>query len=513
MFLGANITKLNCFKNLLEPRWGTSSLIAVSAINALTVLQLGKTLPISASFTYALITLIFIVEIYILFKGDLVTKLAVGLITPLHIMAIKVMIMSWYGIIIGSSYSDILDTVTLHSALRVMLYFLLLLCMVAITKVVEPKYSQVIQDHPKRVKIFAILETLLVAQIIILSVVMSFLDYNFGLNVGIFITSFISLAMFYMGIFMTLGFEILESYQWKSSAKASDSLYKNMLVQKSVHTLEIDCSTQTILSLVIEGKPQESLVGEYYDTAVYGITKNKLHPDEAETHNLHLSVDYMRRCASEGKKYYDFDYRLQEDDGSYIWYKAYVMIEQEEGSDYGHALVIIHNIQHEKELLVSATTDSLSGLYNKQTTEDLINEHLAQQQTGALFMIDVDNFKAVNDNLGHDMGDHVIQEVASKLHHVFDTDSIVGRVGGDEFMVFMKHIDDTTINEKAVQAGQLLYTTYSKEDIKITISASIGVCKVSADVNTFQTLYKAADNALYHSKRSGKNRFTVHTKH
>ncbi len=96
---------------------------------------------------------------------------------------------------------------------------------------------------------------------------------------------------------------------------------------------------------------------------------------------------------------------------------------------------------------------------------------------------------------------------------MFDTDSIVGRVGGDEFMVFMKHADDASINEKAIQAGQLLYTTYSKDDIKITISASIGICKVSADVNTFQTLYKAADNALYHSKRSGKNRFTIHTKH
>ncbi len=361
MFFGANTIKLNCFKNLLELRWGSGSLLVVSAINAILILILGNFFLVSIPLIYVFITLIFIIETYVLFTGDFVTKIAVGLITPLHIMAIKVMIMSGYGVIISDSYSNIMSEEGLHSALRVLLYSVLLFCMLGVAKVVEPKYSQVIHDHPKRVKIFAILEAMLITQIIILSHVMSFLDYNFSLNVGMFIASFISLGMFYMGIFMTLGFEILESYQWKSSSKASDSLYKNMLVQKSVHTLEIDCSTQTILSLVIEGKPQESLVGEYYDTAVYGITKNKLHPDEVETHNMQLSVDYMRRCANEGKKYYDFDYRLKDDDGVYIWYKAYVMIEQEEGSDYGHALVIIHNIQHEKELLVSATTDSLSG--------------------------------------------------------------------------------------------------------------------------------------------------------
>ena len=106
-------------------------------------------------------------------------------------------------------------------------------------------------------------------------------------------------------------------------------------------------------------------------------------------------------------------------------------------------MILIKKKQEAEELLFKAQRDSLTGLYNKGIAQSMIEEYMENEglkAKGALFVIDVDNFKAVNDNLGHLAGDSVLTNISSMLSEVFNENSIVGRIGGDEFIVFLKNI-------------------------------------------------------------------------
>ncbi len=132
----------------------------------------------------------------------------------------------------------------------------------------------------------------------------------------------------------------------------------------------------------------------------------------------------------------------------------------------------------------------------------------------ALFIIDLDNFKAINDNFGHHFGDFVLKEIASELRKCFRKDDILGRIGGDEFIIVMKNCGDLSIAmEKAGQVCNRLQKTYiSSSNESFSISASIGIAIYPKDGETFELLYKKADKALYNSKETGRNKFTVYDK-
>ncbi len=131
---------------------------------------------------------------------------------------------------------------------------------------------------------------------------------------------------------------------------------------------------------------------------------------------------------------------------------------------------------------------------------------------GSLFIIDIDNFKELNDTFGHQMGDSAIIELAETLRQVFRAEDIIGRIGGDEFMVFSpgltsKQSIDTKLNEILERCN--LHYEYNK--LNADISVSIGVYAMKNSTTTFQELYEKADTALYISKRNGKNMYHVYT--
>ena len=177
----------------------------------------------------------------------------------------------------------------------------------------------------------------------------------------------------------------------------------------------------------------------------------------------------------------------------------------------------IKNIDQQKkkelELKKNAEEDPLTGLFNRNTTLALINKALKQDNNTlcALFMLDIDNFKHLNDTYGHLYGDAVLSEMAQKLSSIFRKNDIVGRLGGDEFMVFLKHIPDETLAEqKARQICQTLQTTYSSGNQLCEISCSVGFALTPQHGRHFNTLYEKADIALYHAKNQGKNRYSIY---
>lgn len=152
--------------------------------------------------------------------------------------------------------------------------------------------------------------------------------------------------------------------------------------------------------------------------------------------------------------------------------------------------------------------DVLTGLWNRTYTEETVNEMLRRETSGALMMIDMDNFKLVNDNYGHIAGDKVLKMFAETLRESSSAGDILCRIGGDEFMVFVK--DMTSKIELSNHAADIISGLCNKIEecgFETNTSISIGIAQAPEDGTEFTKLYNAADKALYYVKQNGKNSF------
>ncbi len=201
-------------------------------------------------------------------------------------------------------------------------------------------------------------------------------------------------------------------------------------------------------------------------------------------------------------------------DGSYKFFRIrYETVIKQNGIIYA-VTGTIGDADEEKALENQAMTDMLTSCYNKVTAENMISDYLHQdaKSYSALFIIDVDNFKAINDNLGHHFGDVVLREISSALHASFRSDDIIGRIGGDEFLVLAKNLrEEELIEERAQKILEALQEEYQGDTKKYKISGSIGIARFPFDGISFEELYKSADKALYQSKLKGKNVYTIYT--
>lgn len=163
-----------------------------------------------------------------------------------------------------------------------------------------------------------------------------------------------------------------------------------------------------------------------------------------------------------------------------------------------------------------AETDQLTKVLNKVAFEEHAAE-LIRHSTGAklaFFMIDIDNFKTINDVLGHQTGDRVLADIGDILRDVFCGSCLVGRLGGDEFAVLI-----TARRAESCEYFVGLYDTYrialqekfEKQFDQVAVTSSVGIA-VSESGEEFRQLYRQADTALYHSKRSGKNTCSIYRK-
>ncbi len=185
-------------------------------------------------------------------------------------------------------------------------------------------------------------------------------------------------------------------------------------------------------------------------------------------------------------------------------------------SKQGDPLYVIgktYDIHDQKSYEMLSQTDQLTNCFNKVTTETLSKKAINDfpNNNHALFIIDVDNFKAINDNLGHHFGDIVLTDISNKLRSHFRDGDIIGRIGGDEFVVFLKNIRDINIiKSKAESIAKTFQNTYSGDNYDYKISGSIGIALYPTHSTNFEELYKCADKALYQSKKRGKDCFTFY---
>ncbi len=176
-----------------------------------------------------------------------------------------------------------------------------------------------------------------------------------------------------------------------------------------------------------------------------------------------------------------------------------------------YALIYLRDINSEKEKEVSqenaANRDPLTGLYNRAAFERELSRYVdasSDSPCGALMMLDIDNFKQTNDQLGHLEGDKALQRMAAILASTFRHGDIVGRLGGDEFLVFAKGLCD---HDSICRRAELLLKTLRSDEV-LPLYSSVGITLVRPEDFRYTRCLKEADIALYKSKNAGKDGFS-----
>ncbi|MEG2449774.1 MAG: GGDEF domain-containing protein [Eubacterium sp.] len=175
-------------------------------------------------------------------------------------------------------------------------------------------------------------------------------------------------------------------------------------------------------------------------------------------------------------------------------------------------MVSIEKEKQEKDALIQkAQKDPLTGLYNRVYFEERVKKYLEERpagEEGAFMVIDLDCFKSVNDILGHQIGDEVLYDLGQLMKTVYGPEDYLGRLGGDEFMAFIKNTgkNETTADERAAELCAKMNKKYKRNKREVQISLSVGIT-FSCPGRTFEELYNEADNALYYMKRHGKKSF------
>lgn len=171
-------------------------------------------------------------------------------------------------------------------------------------------------------------------------------------------------------------------------------------------------------------------------------------------------------------------------------------------------------IESENENLVNqAEHDALTGLFNRGTTSDRISSYIEtspKQELHALFMLDLDNFKQVNDCFGHTEGDKALINAAVQLKSCFPADAVIGRLGGDEYMVFIKSVDsEQGLRKKAAEVCEALQFAHYGDGREIQLTCSLGIAVSKGNEKDFSRIYLEADSALYAAKKAGKNQYIL----
>ena len=184
--------------------------------------------------------------------------------------------------------------------------------------------------------------------------------------------------------------------------------------------------------------------------------------------------------------------------------------EDEGGTAADESGMLLHKVlsEYTTDIKSRASTDVLTGLYNRAYTEAAVDKLMREGTDGALFMIDMDNFKHINDTYGHIAGDKTLKLFADTLRAAASECDIVCRIGGDEFVAFFSGLTDRTlISEKASEIINGLSTRLHELGYDSVTSVSIGISISPTDGERFSTLYNTADKSLYYVKKNGKNSY------
>jgi len=255
-------------------------------------------------------------------------------------------------------------------------------------------------------------------------------------------------------------------------------------------------------------------VDPVYENFVKNIENRRkcIHPDDWGVY-----FEYCRDL-KDGKSIIEAQFRIKVKNGTYIWCQT---MGKTIYDDYKTPIRVIGkliNVDIQKRELerleYKATRDPLTDVYNKEITIMKIDQMIAMNQNGnhMLMLVDFDDFKGINDTYGHLTGDKALVHVINKVKETFTEGELIGRIGGDEFVVFAANLSNQSeMNLKADALKSALKTSITAGDTVIPISGSIGVAVYPDSGYTYEQLMMNADQALYKVKEQVKKSYRLNS--
>lgn len=292
--------------------------------------------------------------------------------------------------------------------------------------------------------------------------------------------------------------------------RATEKLYENIYEIDVTHNRAASEETESYFESL--GIPHNIP----FDQALPIIASQQIKEEFRQGYLDTLSPQNVLRSYHGGEQSLKYDFMMSTDGGqTYYWMRITARIFYWDDDQSIRMFIYRQNIdtqkQQEERILEQLNRDSLSGLYNKAATQNLIRKCLAEipDKLYAFFILDIDFFKNVNDTWGHTMGDRVIEDFAGLLRRQFREGDIVGRIGGDEFVVFITAPSRVWVEEKAQKLLDKLRYDFKNDGKQCHISTSIGIALSPEAGTDFEALYQNADFALYQVKKHGKDGYTI----
>lgn len=241
--------------------------------------------------------------------------------------------------------------------------------------------------------------------------------------------------------------------------------------------------------------------------------ERKVHKDYRQKVREAFDVGNMLHKYAVGIQEVALEYIRIGDNGEDFWVRCETYLEKDVVTDDIIALTVIRNIHDRKlselQLKKEAVLDPLTRAYNRRSGVEKIEEILSRypNQTHAFVFVDLDNFKKINDMLGHLVGDTLLIDVVQIMKQHVRPKDIVLRMGGDEFVIFLVDIPKEAIGRSVGKLVEKLNLTYNRNEISETVSASMGIAVAPDQGKDFKSLYEKADAALYDVKKHSKNNF------
>lgn len=259
-------------------------------------------------------------------------------------------------------------------------------------------------------------------------------------------------------------------------------------------------------------------VRDSYSSVFNYVAKNFVHSDDQANFISIFSREALLSSYHRGEREISFEHRRIAHQGATVWAISTLQLLPDPYSNDIKTFGLIKDIDRQKKetlkLQERSQYDALTGLLNRGATIEQVTallESSGESCKHTFMMVDIDNFKSLNDSLGHQFGDKVLTDVATDLKSVLRSDDIIGRLGGDEFVICLKNMAPSTVlQEKATLLRSLLFKEFDKNTI---ISGSIGISLFPRDGLVFTDLYQKADIALYEAKKYGRNQYVFFQPH
>ena len=284
------------------------------------------------------------------------------------------------------------------------------------------------------------------------------------------------------------------------------------LLSETVAYVEVDVESEKVMQaggLWEHYKAESQEMGLGFDEIIRRQIERVVCQEDLEQYQNCISLQYIKGMFKNGTATQEMSFKRMVN-GQKCWMKLVFHVFQDRYTENMYALMYMKNIDAEKRREMAqeraARRDPLTNVYNRNIFENEVQEFMSSEEDrkGALIILDLDNFKQVNDQFGHLAGDELLKSLAEVLRSTFRSHDLIGRLGGDEFLVFVKDVTDKGILDRRMKQ---LFERMKTAD-SAALSCSAGISLVTGKNFNYREELRKADEALYKSKKKGKNQYS-----